>query len=271
MHLPRRAALACLPLLALAVLAAGCGSGGSAAPAAAPARPRAAAAPRKAVAPRVRAPRCTAGALVRLGSALRAYVGDAPRGAVARRSPGGAVVARFGSKNVNDYPTVFGVVGKVVGSSCAARWYRVELPLRPNGAAGYVRASALRLRVVSTRIVVSISGRRLTFYSGGVRKLVATVAVGAPDTPTPTGRYYVNQRLVPTDPSGPYGPGALGISAYSPVLVDWPQGGPVAIHGTNEPWSIGHDVSNGCIRLPNATLQKLFAEVPAGTPVIIRA
>jgi lipoprotein-anchoring transpeptidase ErfK/SrfK len=54
------------------------------------------------------------------------------------------------------------------------------------------------------------------------------------------------------------------------VLTHWAQGGPVAIHGTNEPWSIGHAVSNGCIRLPNATLSKLFARTPAGTPVVIR-
>jgi lipoprotein-anchoring transpeptidase ErfK/SrfK len=81
----------------------------------------------------------------------------------------------------------------------------------------------------------------------------------------------VNQRLVPTDTNGPYGPGALGISAYSPVLTGWAQGGPVAIHGTNEPWSIGRAVSNGCIRLPNATLERVFGVVDAGTPVIIQA
>ena len=89
--------------------------------------------------------------------------------------------------------------------------------------------------------------------------------------PTPTGRYYVNQRLVPDDASGPFGPAALGISAFSPVLTWWAQGGPVAIHGTNEPWSIGQAVSDGCVRLPNAILERVFAAVDAGTPVIIRA
>jgi len=79
----------------------------------------------------------------------------------------------------------------------------------------------------------------------------------------------VNQRLVPTDTSGPFGPGAIGISAFSPVLTGWAQGGPVAIHGTNEPWSIGRAVSNGCIRLPNGTLTHLFKIVPPGTQVII--
>jgi hypothetical protein len=46
--------------------------------------------------------------------------------------------------------------------------------------------------------------------------------------------------------------------------------GPIAIHGTNAPWSIGKAVSNGCIRLPNATLKKVFAQALNGTPVLIR-
>ena len=85
--------------------------------------------------------------------------------------------------------------------------------------------------------------------------LATTAAVGAAATPTPTGRYYVNQRLIPDDPGGPFGPGAIGISAFSNVLTGWTQGGPIAIHGTNEPWSIGHAVSNGCIRVPNPVLR----------------
>ena len=71
-------------------------------------------------------------------------------------------------------------------------------------------------------------------------------------------------------PGGPFGPGAVGISAFSNVLTGWTQGGPIAIHGTNEPWSIGHAVSNGCIRLPNATLlQGLRAARSPVHPVII--
>src|SRR5437588_24459 len=62
---------------------------------------------------------------------------------------------------------------------------------------------------------------------------------------------------------------AIGISAFSNVLTGWTQGGPVAIHGTDEPWSIGRAVSNGCIRLPNALLRRLFRATPAGTPVVV--
>ena len=213
---------------------------------------------------------CVASAHV-LGSARVAYAGYADRGAVAYRSPGGAELARFGPRNVNEYPTVFGVLATAAGRACGGRWYRVQLPVRPNGSTGWVRAAALALEPVSTRVVVDLSARRLWLYRHGRVVLRATVGVGAPATPTPTGRYYVNQRLVPDDAAGPFGPAALGISAFSPVLTWWAQGGPVAIHGTNEPWSIGQAVSNGCVRLPNVTLKRVFAAVGAGTPVIIRA
>ena len=223
--------------------------------------------------PPVHVKRCAAGELRALGSRRLAYAGWAPHGAVAQRGPNARspVVARFGSKNVNDYPTYFGVVGAVLDHDCNARWYRVQLPIKPNGATGFVRASALDVQTVASRIVVDVSDRRLTLFESGKAALVATVAVGTAATPTPTGSYYVNQRLVPSDPSGPFGPGAVGISAFSNVLTGWTQGGPVAIHGTNEPWSIGHAASNGCIRLPNETLKEVFAHAVAGTPVIIRA
>jgi lipoprotein-anchoring transpeptidase ErfK/SrfK len=213
---------------------------------------------------------CADGHLLPVGSARKAYAATAPSGAAAFAQPGGTVVARFGPKNVNNYPTVFGIVGAVVRNDCTPSWYRVQLPKKPNGRTAFVRATALRVETVATRIVVDVSQRRLTLYRDAKPVLSATVAVGSPATPTPTGRFYVNQRLVPVDTAGPFGPGAIGVSAFSNVLTGWTQGGPVAIHGTNEPWSIGHAVSNGCIRLPNPTLERVFNATPAGTPVIIR-
>jgi lipoprotein-anchoring transpeptidase ErfK/SrfK len=53
------------------------------------------------------------------------------------------------------------------------------------------------------------------------------------------------------------------------VLTWWRQGGPIAIHGTNQPWSIGQAVSNGCVRVRNDVLRRLFRQAIAGTPVII--
>ena len=121
-----------------------------------------------------------------------------------------------------------------------------------------------------TRIVIDVSARRVTFYRDGREVLHATAAVGSSATPTPLGSFYVNQRLVPQDTTGPFGPGAIGISAFSNVLTGWTQGGPIAIHGTNQPWSIGHAVSNGCIRVRNDVLRRLFRATLAGTPVVIR-
>jgi len=214
-------------------------------------------------------PGCEAGSVRPVGTARVAYGALAPDGAVAYREPEGAQLARFGPTNVNDYPTVFGVLAERVDGGCRATWYRVQLPIKPNGSTGWVRASAVRLEPVRTRIDVDVSARTLTLYRSGRVVLTAPVAVGSTATPTPVGRYYVNQRLVPADPNGPFGPAALGVSAYSNVLTGWAQGGPIGIHGTNEPWSIGRAVSNGCIRLPNTTLERVFRLAPAGTPVTI--
>jgi hypothetical protein len=219
--------------------------------------------------PRVAKARTCEPGLHRLGSARVAYAAVVQRPTRAYRRPGRAVFARFGLKNVNGVATVFGVTGAVRARSCRIAWYQVQLPMRPNGAAGYVRARDLWVTRVPTRIEVDVSARRLSFFRRGRLVLRARIAVGSGATPTPYGRFYVNQRLIPTNPGGPYGPGAIGISAFSNVLTGWAQGGPVAIHGTNEPWSIGHAVSNGCIRLPNSVLRRLFRATPAGTPVVV--
>jgi lipoprotein-anchoring transpeptidase ErfK/SrfK len=218
-----------------------------------------------------KAKHCRAGVAQPLGSSRVAYAAIVRRNARAVRRPGGPVFARFGRLNQNGFPTTFGVRAVIRARDCRPLWYRVQLPMRPNGVTGYVRAAQVGVDPVRTRILVDISARRLTFLRKGRVVLRTTVAVGSSATPTPTGSYYVNQRLIPADTSGPFGPGALGISAFSNVLTGWTQGGPVAIHGTNEPSSIGHAVSNGCIRVVNRTLSRLFAAAPAGTPVLIRA
>ena len=205
-----------------------------------------------------------------LGSPRAAYAAWATNGAVAYARPGGTEIARFGANNANGYPTVFGVLGSAAGRGCGGRWYRVQLPVKPNGSAGWVRARAVVIERVRTRIVVDLSERRLRLYRDGRLVLSAQAGIGSPATPTPTGRFYVNQRLVPADPSGPFGPAALGISAFSPVLTWWPQGGPIAIHGTDQPGSIGRARSDGCIRLRDATLERVFAAAGAGTPVLVR-
>ena len=220
--------------------------------------------------PQADAAHCRAGSIHALGSHRVAVAAVVRTRAAAYRRPGGRAFAHFGRVNVNRYPTFFRVLAAVRRHDCSAAWYRVQLPIKPNGVTGFVRASRVRVGRVRTRIVVDLSARRLTLYRNGRRVFSTTVAVGSHATPTPVGSYYVNQRLIPEDASGPYGPAALGISAFSNVLTGWTQGGPVAIHGTDEPWSIGHAVSNGCIRVRNPVLRRLFATTRAGTPVLIR-
>ena len=214
---------------------------------------------------------CSTSATRLVGSSSRSYAAVVQEFAVAFRSPGGARIASFGPENVNGVPTVFAVLAKRLDETCAPAWYRVQLPLRPNGITGWVRATEVELAPVTTRILVDLSEREVTLYDRGRRLLSARAAIGSERTPTPTGRYYVNQRLVPRDPTGPFGPGAIGISAFSNVLTGWTQGGPIAIHGTNRPDLIGLAVSNGCIRVRNDLLLRLFDRALAGTPVTVRA
>jgi len=242
--------------IALCILVAGCGG-----------TPASQVAERQSAPPRPRT--CRPGSYKTYGSARLAYAAVVRSQAVARRTPGGRVLALFGRLNVNGVPTVFSVRGARLGRSCKPLWYRVQLPIRPNGVTGWVRPAEVRLGTVRTRIVVDLSARRLELFRNGRPVLRTTTAIGADATPTPTGSFYVNQRLVPADPGGPFGPGAIGISAFSNVLTGWTQGGPVAIHGTDDPSSIGHAVSNGCIRIPNAVDRRIFGQALAGTPVVI--
>jgi lipoprotein-anchoring transpeptidase ErfK/SrfK len=214
---------------------------------------------------------CVAGSTSPVGTARITFAAVVQERARAYREPGSDRLASFGRENVNGVPTVFAVLAKQVDRSCVARWYRVQLPMKPNGSTGWVRASDVELAPVTTRIEVDLSERRVTLFDRGHRVLSATAAIGSPQTPTPTGRYYVNQRLVPEDTSGPFGPGAIGISAFSEVLTGWTQGGPIAIHGTNRPDLLGQAVSNGCIRVRNDLLRQLFDRALAGTPVTVHA
>lgn len=199
-----------------------------------------------------------------------AYTALARRPLRAYRQPGRAPFASFGLRNVNGVRSFFAVVDAEVSPSCRPGWLKVQLPMRPNGVTGWIRSRDVRVGKVGARIVVDLSAREVLLYVAGAPVFRTRAAIGSAATPTPLGSYYVNQRIVPGDPRGPYGVAAIGISAFSPVLVNWPQGGPVAIHGTNQPWLIGRRISNGCIRVTNAAIRRLWRAAPHGTPVLIR-
>ena len=215
-------------------------------------------------------PRCRAGSIRPLGSARQSLVAAVRTRARAFARPGRRRLATFARVNEYGARTVFGVRAAVLRRDCSTAWYRVQLPIKPNGVVGYVRPRDVRLGRVRTRITIDVSARRLTYFRNARPVLRVRIGVGSARTPTPLGRFYVNQSFA-EDPAGPYGPAAIGISAYSNVLTWWADGGPIAIHGTNRPWTIGEAASNGCIHVPNPVARRLFRITPAGTPVVIRA
>jgi L,D-transpeptidase catalytic domain len=147
-------------------------------------------------------------------------------------------------------------------------WIEVRIPMRPNGRTGWVRHSALGpLYRVRTMLIVDRPKLRATLYRRGEPVWSAPVGIGKPSTPTPAGRFWIREKF--RTPGGSlYGPVAFGSSDYS-VLSDWPGGGVIGIHGTNEPSLIPGRPSHGCIRLRNADARQLWRRMPVGTPLLI--
>jgi lipoprotein-anchoring transpeptidase ErfK/SrfK len=156
-------------------------------------------------------------------------------------------------------------VSKRLGSD-GRPWYRISVPMRPNGTMGWIPASTAALAPTVSRIVVHIQSRTIDVYWHGRHTLHAIVAVGSPGRETPTGHYYVQARFVPDDPF--LGVFAVETSAYS-KLTEWPGGGVVGIHGTSMPQLLGQAVSHGCVLVANSTAEALKRYAPLGTPIWI--
>jgi hypothetical protein len=151
-----------------------------------------------------------------------------------------------------------------------AWWVQVRLPLRPAGQIGWVPQHVLGApQTVHTYLVVSTEKTTLTLYRNGKVIFFTRVGTGAPSTPTPHGHFYIRDRLDGFPPDSVYGPIAFGTSALSNVETDWPGGGVIGVHGTNEPGLIPGHPSHGCIRLPNWEIIKLAKLLPIGTPLTI--
>ena len=152
-------------------------------------------------------------------------------------------------------------------------WLEVLLPIEPNGSTGWVRDDAVVLEAVPYRLDVLTAQHRLELFEDGELVKSFPVAIGKASTPTPGGLFYLKELLQPPDPAGSYGPYAYGLSGYSTALDSF-AGADVAvigIHGTNQPGSVGKDVSSGCIRMRNADISELVGLLPLGTPVRILA
>ena len=194
--------------------------------------------------------------------------------ALVRSTPGsGRVVATLGRLDENGLPTVVEVVGVRTGQNCRPTWYRVRLSVIPNGTVGWVRAYSLRLYRVTSRVVIDLSKRTLRLYRSGKLVLHTTVGIGASNTPTPVGRFFVNERYVVSPSTGPLRAlRAWDLRHTRPCSNEpgWSKG-PIALHGTNEPWSIGEAASHGCVHIANRVMQRVFSLTTDGTPVTIEA
>jgi len=191
------------------------------------------------------------------------------RQAVAARSapgPGARVVAEIDTRTPEGTENVVQVIGKA-RRSAGRLWVRARLPVLPNGTTGWLPRRALGgYGLVRTRLLVDRARLRATLFRNGRRVFSARVGIGEARYPTPAGRFYIRNKL--TSYSSPtYGPLAFGTSARSAVLTDWPAGGYVGIHGTDQPGILPGRVSHGCIRMANAAILELGRLMPVGTPL----
>lgn len=178
--------------------------------------------------------------------------------------PNGAVKTTLPNPNENGAPLTF------LQREDGAEWIKVLLPVRPNGAQGWVKRDAVRLTSHHFKIRVELAAHRLVVTEGEKVILDTPVGVGTKDTPTPGGLFYTKELLQPPDPNGAYGHFTYGLSGFSNVIFNF-QGvdGIIGIHGTNDPSSIGKDVSHGCLRISNEAISMLAAKLPLGVPVEI--
>lgn len=149
-------------------------------------------------------------------------------------------------------------------------WLQVMLPGRPNGGTGWVSADDVELREVDFEVRVDLAAAELTVLQRGKVVVRTTAGHGRSEYPTPTGTFFVTDKLETPDPGGPYGPYAFGLSARSEVLTQFMGGeGQIGLHGTNEPDTLGKATSHGCVRVANEVIEQLADLLPLGTPVTV--
>ncbi len=165
-------------------------------------------------------------------------------------------------------PTIEGVPLIFAVKERQGDWIKVQLPVRPNGATGWVKASDVKTRSVNTHIVVQVAERRLSAFRGSKLLMEAPVGVGKAKSPTPTGTFYVDISV--KNPGQGYGRHLLSVAGFSNVLKNFGGGvGQIAIHGTSNLGTVGQFSSNGCLRLTNDDVVRLAGMVQTGSPVFI--
>jgi lipoprotein-anchoring transpeptidase ErfK/SrfK len=191
---------------------------------------------------------------------------DRPLPATARPGRGPVVGTVPPASRFYGTPTV----AWVLRLSRDGRYGLVQVPYDPRRALGWIPLRGLRTERTRVSVRVDLSRHLLVVVRGGEVVLRARAATGAPSSPTPPGRYFVTDRVA--FPRGHvYGTFAFGLSGVQPMLpAGWSGGDQLAIHGTDEPWTIGRSVSAGCLRVSEPVLRRLRPLLRLGTPVIVR-
>jgi lipoprotein-anchoring transpeptidase ErfK/SrfK len=161
----------------------------------------------------------------------------------------------------------------VLGSARDAhgkKWMHVRLPGRPNGHKGWIDASHTKPADTGWYVELKLSTRRVTVYHSGRVARRFRAVVGAPSTPTPRGRFFIEEAVAlrAGEPGGPF---ALATSARSTVLQEF-HGGPgqIAIHGTRAlSGGLGSASSHGCIRLNTRAIDWLARRIGGGVPLTV--
>jgi lipoprotein-anchoring transpeptidase ErfK/SrfK len=167
--------------------------------------------------------------------------------------------------------TVLPVIGHRTNAD-GTRWLRVRLPGRPNNGTGWIRKARTAQTATTWHVLVDLSERRVTVYRQGRIVKVFSGVIGAPRTPTPRGRFFVEETvaLTPGQVGAPY---ALALSARSYVLQEFAGGpGQIAVHGVwNVGGTMGTAASHGCVRLDTPAITWIGQRIGPGVPVTIVA
>ena len=167
------------------------------------------------------------------------------------------------------------LVARLLQGAEGDEWVEVELPVRPNGARGWVRAEHFNWSSVNHHILIDVSDRSVTLYEGDNIVATTRAIVGKPATPTPTLQGFLVEKLPnhnQENASIVLGDWILMLSFFSEALNSFGGGLPrIALHGTHIPERVGEALSNGCIRIPNDVVGAIAEQAPLGTPVNIVA
>ena len=203
---------------------------------------------------------------------IQSYWAFVERRVVARTRPNSAAkaVGKLSLRTEDGTDELVMVLDRTRGAE-GRRWVRIRLPIRPLRSTGWVPMDALEpLESVKTWLRIDTRRLRATLVRSGRAIFRAPIGIGETRWPTPRGDFYIRNKFVGFPPDTIYGALAFGTSAKSEKLTDWPRGGIIGIHGTDQPELIPGRVSHGCIRMTNTDILRLGRLMPVGTPVSIR-